>query len=125
MQLRRNSIGVVIVLAVFATAIAGDAASAPAVRGIATYYPGRSAGVRQGEFSAAHKSLPFGTRVRVKEVATGRSVVVRINDRGPFAPGRIIDISDGAAGRSASSARESPRSSSRSCARRRLSASAP
>ncbi len=41
--------------------------------------------------------MPFGTRVRVKEVATGKAVVVRINDRGPFVPGRIIDISTGAA----------------------------
>jgi peptidoglycan lytic transglycosylase len=67
------------------------------MRGIATYYPGRAAGMRKGEFSAAHKTLPFGTRVRVKEIATGRSVVVKVNDRGPFAPGRIIDVSHGAA----------------------------
>ena len=47
--------------------------------------------------SAAHKSLPFGTVVRVVELETGRSVVVRINDRGPFIEGRIIDLSKGAA----------------------------
>ena len=47
--------------------------------------------------SAAHKALPFGTIVRVVELSTGRSVVVRINDRGPFIEGRIIDLSKGAA----------------------------
>jgi len=47
--------------------------------------------------SAAHKTLPFGTIVRVVEISTGRSIVVRINDRGPFVEGRIIDLSKGAA----------------------------
>jgi rare lipoprotein A len=47
--------------------------------------------------SAAHKTLPFGTVVRVFEFDTGRSIVVRINDRGPFVDGRIIDLSKGAA----------------------------
>jgi len=47
--------------------------------------------------SAAHKTLPFGTIVRVVELDTGRSIVVRINDRGPFVEGRIIDLSKGAA----------------------------
>lgn len=47
--------------------------------------------------SAAHKTLPFGTIVRVVEIETGRSIVVRINDRGPFIEGRIIDLSRGAA----------------------------
>jgi len=49
------------------------------------------------EVSAAHKTLPFDTVVRVVELETGRSVVVRINDRGPFVEGRIIDLSKGAA----------------------------
>ena len=47
--------------------------------------------------TAAHRTLPFGTRVRVTSPSTGRSVVVRINDRGPFIGGRIIDLSVGAA----------------------------
>ena len=46
--------------------------------------------------SAAHKSLPFGTRVVVRNQRTGRSITVRINDRGPFIGGRIIDLSTGA-----------------------------
>ena len=47
--------------------------------------------------TAAHRSLPFGTRVRVTNIHNGRSVIVRINDRGPFIRGRIIDVSAGAA----------------------------
>jgi rare lipoprotein A len=47
--------------------------------------------------TAAHRTLPFGTRVRVTNVTTGQQVVVRINDRGPFSHNRIIDLSEGAA----------------------------
>jgi rare lipoprotein A len=47
--------------------------------------------------TAAHRTLPFGTRVKVTRVDTGDSVVVRINDRGPFKRGRVIDLSEGAA----------------------------
>jgi len=70
--------------------------------GIASYY---SQGVRTasgarfnpGGMTAAHRTLPFGTRVLVTHAATGRSVTVTINDRGPFVKGRIIDLSRGAA----------------------------
>jgi peptidoglycan lytic transglycosylase len=58
--------------------------------GVASYY--RAAGL-----TAAHRTLPFGTRVKVTNVKTGRSVIVRINDRGPFIHGRSIDLSQGAA----------------------------
>ena len=47
--------------------------------------------------AAAHRSLPFGTRVKVDNLKNGRSVVVRINDRGPFVRGRVIDLTRGAA----------------------------
>jgi rare lipoprotein A len=47
--------------------------------------------------TAAHPSLPFGTKVRVENLKNGRSVVVRINDRGPFVGGRIIDLTKAAA----------------------------
>jgi rare lipoprotein A len=47
--------------------------------------------------TAAHKSLPLGTRVRVVSLSNGRSVWVRINDRGPYVSGRIIDLSSAAA----------------------------
>ena len=53
----------------------------------------------QNEMTAAHKKLPFGTQVRVTNPANGRSVVVRINDRGPFIGERVIDLSRGAAER--------------------------
>jgi rare lipoprotein A len=49
------------------------------------------------ELTAAHRTLPFGTRLCVTNVATGRSVTVRINDRGPFVPGRVVDVSYSAA----------------------------
>ena len=47
--------------------------------------------------SAAHKSIPFGTKVRVTNLVNGLSAVVRINDRGPFVGGRIIDLTPAAA----------------------------
>ncbi len=52
----------------------------------------------QYAMTAAHRTLPFGTRVRVTNLSNGQQVVVRINDRGPFSHGRIIDLSAGAAG---------------------------
>jgi rare lipoprotein A len=55
--------------------------------GMAAYYSGRGSGL-----TAAHKTLPFGTHVRITSPATGRSVVVIINDRGPFNRGRVLDL---------------------------------
>jgi rare lipoprotein A len=49
------------------------------------------------ELTAAHPTLPFGTRLRVTNVTNGHSVTVRINDRGPYVPGRIVDVSYSAA----------------------------
>jgi peptidoglycan lytic transglycosylase len=49
------------------------------------------------KFTAAHRTLPFGTRLRVTSVATGRSVTVRVNDRGPYVHGRVVDVSYSAA----------------------------
>jgi rare lipoprotein A len=49
------------------------------------------------ELTAAHPTLPFGTRLRVTNVATGKSVTVRVNDRGPYVPGRVVDVSHSAA----------------------------
>jgi rare lipoprotein A len=48
-------------------------------------------------YTAAHKTLPFGTRIKVVNKSNGKSVVVRINDRGPFIRGRIVDLSKAAA----------------------------
>jgi len=76
--------------------------TASAQSGLASYYKhaGRTASgeaVNHAAMTAAHRTLPFGTRVRVTDTATGNSVVVRINDRGPFTGGRVIDLSHGAA----------------------------
>jgi rare lipoprotein A len=64
------------------------------------HYRGRVAsGARYDpdKFTAAHRTLPFGTKVRVRDKRTGRSVVVTINDRGPFIRSRILDLSLAAA----------------------------
>ena len=70
--------------------------------GLASFYS-EGARTASGEqfnpnaLTAAHPNLPFGTKLRVTNVATGRSVVVRVNDRGPFVPGRVVDVSYSAA----------------------------
>ncbi|HZW90187.1 MAG TPA: septal ring lytic transglycosylase RlpA family protein [Myxococcaceae bacterium] len=53
--------------------------------------------LRPGTLTAAHRSLPFGTCLRVTNLENGRTVEVRVNDRGPYAAGRIIDVSEAAA----------------------------
>lgn len=76
-----------------------------ALRGKASWYGERFEGrktasgeiFRVREFTAAHRTLPFGTIVRVVEEETRKKVVVRINDRGPFTEGRVIDLSKAAA----------------------------
>jgi rare lipoprotein A len=77
-------------------------ATAQAQSGVASHYSelsvtasGRS--YSSGAMVAAHRTLPFGTKVRVKNPRNGRSIVVTIVDRGPFVKGRIIDLSRGAA----------------------------
>lgn len=73
--------------------------------GMASYYSRELEGNRTAngevcdpdELTAAHRTLPFGSKVRVTNLANGESVVVRINDRGPFGRGRVIDISHAAA----------------------------
>ncbi|WP_249779707.1 septal ring lytic transglycosylase RlpA family protein [Bradyrhizobium sediminis] len=80
-----------------------DAAATPsASHGIASFY---SEGTRTAsgekfdasQLTAAHPTLPFGTKLRVTNVATGQAVTVRVNDRGPYVPGRIVDVSYSAA----------------------------
>jgi peptidoglycan lytic transglycosylase len=73
--------------------------------GMASYYGSESgsrtasgAHFNPGAMTAAHRTLPFGTKVRVTNRRNGRSVIVTINDRGPFVRGRVIDLSSGAAG---------------------------
>lgn len=78
------------------TSLVGMPMVASAQSGIASVYSyGPTANgerVHTSALTAAHRSLPFGTRVRVTNRSNGRSVVVRINDRGPFVRGRIIDL---------------------------------
>ncbi len=74
-----------------------------ALEGVASYYwqdQMTASGERfdKTAMTAAHKTLPMNTKVRVTNVVNGRSVVVRINDRGPYKGGRIIDLSEAAAG---------------------------
>ena len=81
------------------------ATSASMQKGTASWYgPGfhgrrTASGERfnSGAMTAAHRSLPFGTKLRVVNEKNGRSVVVRVNDRGPFARNRIIDLAKGPA----------------------------
>ena len=78
-----------------------------AEEGLASWYGGKFQGRRTAngeifdteQLTAAHKTLPFGTRVKVTSLETGQSVIVRINDRGPFVEGRVIDLSRAAAAR--------------------------
>lgn len=94
-------------LAVVATLCAMMCVPANAEEGIASVY-GNGDGyawrktangerMNPGAMTAAHKTLPFGTRVTVVNHSTGKRVVVRINDRGPFIKGRIIDLTPAAA----------------------------
>ena len=84
--------------------LAGEAAK-ELERGKASWYSLRFQGRRtasgerydQRALTAAHKTLPFGTLVRVRSLLTGREIEVRVNDRGPFVRGRVIDLSHAAA----------------------------
>jgi rare lipoprotein A len=90
---------------VFASTLVASTIAVPltasAQTGVASIYSGgRTANGERALASgltAAHRSLPFGTLVRVTNQRTGRSVVVRINDRGPFVRGRVIDVTPAAA----------------------------
>ena len=79
----------------------GALSVAKAQSGIASIYSGgRTANGERADangMTAAHKTLPFGTLVRVTHQRSGRSVIVRINDRGPFVAGRVIDVTPAAA----------------------------
>jgi rare lipoprotein A len=87
----------VFVIAILISAIC----PANAQTGRASFYSGgrTASGERTGPngLTAAHRSLPFGTKVLVKNIRNGKTVVVRIVDRGPFTRGRIIDVSTAAA----------------------------
>lgn len=89
----------VIAVALWAILPLPAAAAPPAVHsfaGLCAYYDGRAT-AHGGRLTAAHRTLPFGTRVRVTDPTTGRAVIVTINDRGPFGRHRVLDISVAAA----------------------------
>ncbi|PPD23422.1 MAG: septal ring lytic transglycosylase RlpA family lipoprotein [Methylocystis sp.] len=85
---------------VAASLFASTAAQAGEWVGQASYYAqrGRTAsGAHVGALTAAHRTLPFGSKVRVTNLHNNRSIVVTVNDRGPFTRGRVIDVSPAAA----------------------------
>jgi rare lipoprotein A len=91
-----NSLIKLMLASALVTSVIGIPMTASAQTGIASVYSGgRTANgetARASALTAAHRSLPFGTLVRVTNQRSGRSVVVRINDRGPFVRGRVIDV---------------------------------
>jgi rare lipoprotein A len=97
-SLRKTSVALVFALSVIGIPVAASAQTG--VASVYAYSGGRTASgehVSPGALTAAHRSLPFGTLVRVTNERNGRSVVVRINDRGPFVHGRVIDVTPAAA----------------------------
>jgi rare lipoprotein A len=96
-----NSLIKLVLASTLVTSIMALPMTASAQNGIASVYSGgRTANgetARALGLTAAHRSLPFGTLVRVTNQRSGRSVVVRINDRGPFVRGRVIDVTPAAA----------------------------
>jgi rare lipoprotein A len=99
---RLSKAAAIAVLSMLVAAPMAVVSPAEAQTGMASYYKSGKVTANGERFNphgltAAHRSLPFGTKVKVVNVRSGKSVVVRINDRGPFIRGRIIDLSLGAA----------------------------
>ncbi|MCV3206783.1 septal ring lytic transglycosylase RlpA family protein [Mesorhizobium sp. YC-39] len=103
--MKKNNKTALVAVTVAAGLMVGASASPAAAQcGRASWYALHSktaSGERMNPsaLTAAHRSLPFGTRLKVTNRNNGRSVVVRINDRGPFIKGRMLDLSKGAASR--------------------------
>lgn len=94
-----NMPGTTAILA-FCLLILGSSGADAAWVGKASYYElkGRTAsGSHVGSLTAAHRTLPFGSKVRVTNLRNNRSVILTVNDRGPFTGGRVIDVSGHAA----------------------------
>jgi peptidoglycan lytic transglycosylase len=95
----RNTKIALVTFAMLASPLFLARASAEDQSGVASVYSANSGSgtasgqkLNPGALTAAHRSLPFGTKVRVTNRSNGRSVVVTINDRGPFMRGRVIDV---------------------------------
>jgi len=105
MPMRQATLIAAVLMVAGGIASAGAATPAPKrLSSVAAYYDtsykGRTASGERydpNKFTAAHKTLPFGTHLRVTNTRTGRSVVVTVNDRGPFTKGRMLDLSLAAA----------------------------
>lgn len=99
-SLTKAGLACLILIAVGCATTAKRGAALPG-QGIASWYGKNFQGHKTAsgekfdmhQLTAAHRTLPFGTLVKVRDVATGKTVTVRINDRGPFAKSRIIDLS--------------------------------
>ncbi len=102
-DVRLSGLAVAFILIVALANVATAAQQWQEESGIAAIHSEKSGKTSSGEpfnpqiMTAAHRSLPFGTMVRVTNTQNGRSTVVRINDRGPFTRGRIIDVTPAAA----------------------------
>lgn len=95
-----RAIAVVMVSLASGTAMADAARSQSGIASIYSYHGSKTASGERTDIhglTAAHRTLPFGTRVKVTNRRNGKSVIVRINDRGPFIKGRIIDVTPRAA----------------------------
>jgi rare lipoprotein A len=107
MPINTLAAGVLAILVFTAFSAVAGGQRTQALQGIASYYGGRFHGRKtasgerfnQNAMTAAHKTLPLGTKVRVTNLRNGETVDVKINDRGPYIKGRIIDLSKGAARR--------------------------
>jgi rare lipoprotein A len=104
LKTRASALGVAVVVVTAMVGSIGQADAAASQCGRASWYKmgtKTASGERMNAsaLAAAHRSLPFGTQVRVENLSNGRSVVVRINDRGPYSGGRVIDLTQGAAER--------------------------
>lgn len=100
--MRQRSLGLLACLLLLSGGVSSDPTT---LLGQASYYHDKLEGrptasgepYRKEELTAAHRSYPFGTRLRVTRIQTGQSVEVRVNDRGPHSPNRVIDLSRRAA----------------------------
>jgi len=95
----RRRLAVAVLVGFLATPVSAANSSSLVQSGVASVYSAKSGPktangerVRSSALTAAHRTLPFGTMIRVTNIGNGRSVVVRVNDRGPFVRGRIIDV---------------------------------
>ena len=97
--------GAIAFLAMTPLTAPASSGSSQVQRGIASYYhdtlhgrrPASGERYNKSALTAAHKTLPLGTKVRVTDVKSGKAIVVKINDRGPFVKDRVIDLSRRAA----------------------------